>query len=153
MATVFCLRACRELSLPPKRLHTTLLRALRAEGWAGEIPELLAAVERAVAASGERDLLVRADFPMLVARLGRAAMSAGALPPYADLKRDAVAAFSRVYVERVMALARSNQSQAAKLAGLDRANFRRLVASLPETLESPDAVAELFDDAARRLVR
>jgi hypothetical protein len=80
-------------------------------------------------------------------------MSAGALPPYADLKRDAVAAFSRVYVERVMALARSNQSQAAKLAGLDRANFRRLVASLPETLESPDAVAELFDDAARRLVR
>jgi hypothetical protein len=52
-----------------------------------------------------------------------------------------------------MALARSNQSQAAKLAGLDRANFRRLVASLPETLESPDAVAELFDDAARRLVR
>jgi DNA-binding NtrC family response regulator len=153
MATVFCLRACRELSLPPKRLHTTLLRALRAEGWAGEIPELLAAVERAVAASGERDLLVRADFPMLVARLGRAAVSAGALPPYADLKRDAVAAFSRVYVERVMALARSNQSQAAKLAGLDRANFRRLVASLPETLESPDAVAELFDDAARRLVR
>jgi DNA-binding NtrC family response regulator len=153
MATVFCLRACRELSVPPKRLHTALLRALRAEDWPGEIPELVAAVERAVAAAGERELLVRADFPQLVARLGRAARGAQALPPYADLKRDATAAFSQVYVERVMTLARSNQSQAAKLAGMDRANFRRLVASIPETLESPETVAELFDDAARRLLR
>jgi DNA-binding NtrC family response regulator len=153
MATVFCLRACRELSLPPKRLHTTLLRALRAEEWPGEIPELVAAVERAVASTGERDLLVRADFPLLAARLGRAARGAEALPPYADLKRDAVATFSRVYVERVMSLARSNQSQAAKLAGLDRANFRRLVASIPDTIDSPEIVAELFDDAVRRLTR
>ena len=48
--------------------------------------------------------------------------------PYAELKEDLVARFTRAYVQALMARAGGNQSAAAKMAGLDRSYLGRLVA-------------------------
>ena len=47
--------------------------------------------------------------------------------PYADAKDHAVDAFDRAYVERLMKRAGGNVSEAARQAGMDRSNFRRLL--------------------------
>jgi DNA-binding NtrC family response regulator len=47
--------------------------------------------------------------------------------PYADAKDRAGAMFDRTYVERLLKRAEGNLSEAARQAGMDRSNFRRLV--------------------------
>ena len=47
--------------------------------------------------------------------------------PYADAKERASMSFDRAYVERLMARTGGNVSEAARQAGMDRSNFRRLL--------------------------
>jgi DNA-binding NtrC family response regulator len=47
--------------------------------------------------------------------------------PYAEAKRRLVAAFDEAYTSDLMRRAGGNMSEAARLAGLDRSNFRRLL--------------------------
>ena len=47
--------------------------------------------------------------------------------PYAEAKDHAVEAFDQAYVDRLMKRAGGVVSEAARMAGMDRSNFRRLV--------------------------
>jgi DNA-binding protein Fis len=51
--------------------------------------------------------------------------------PYAEAKARLVAQFEASYTEEVMRRAGGNKTEAAKLAGLDRGNFRRLLKKKP----------------------
>jgi DNA-binding NtrC family response regulator len=117
-----------------RRIAVDALRALRDNPWPGNVGELRGAVEHAVVmARGE--VILSADLP-----LGRPDEDAGddADPPlladaevlelpYAEAKDQAVSAFDRAYVERRMKHTGGNVSEAARLAGMDRSNFRRLL--------------------------
>jgi DNA-binding NtrC family response regulator len=47
--------------------------------------------------------------------------------PYSEAKRRAMLAFDESYVQATLKRADGNVSSAARLAGLDRSNFRRLI--------------------------
>ena len=47
--------------------------------------------------------------------------------PYADAKERANQSFDKAYVERLMHRTSGNVSEAARQAGMDRSNFRRLL--------------------------
>ena len=46
--------------------------------------------------------------------------------PYAEAKRRLLAEFDAAYVRGILERARGNRSEAARLARLDRSNFKRL---------------------------
>src|SRR5262249_2361147 len=116
------------------------LRALRDHAWPGNVRELENAIEHAVVmARGEAVMPV--DLPFHRSRAtaegggggggggGGEFLLGGALAelPYADAKERASAAFDKEYIERIMARTSGNVSEAARQAGMDRSNFRRLL--------------------------
>jgi transcriptional regulator with GAF, ATPase, and Fis domain len=46
--------------------------------------------------------------------------------PFAEAKETVVSNFEREYIESLMARTQGNLAESARLAGMDRANFRRL---------------------------
>jgi two-component system response regulator HydG len=46
--------------------------------------------------------------------------------PYADAKREALKVFHRAYLDTLLGRTEGNVAEAARRAGLDRANFRRV---------------------------
>jgi DNA-binding NtrC family response regulator len=119
------LRATLErLGLPPKRVSPDALRALRAEPWPGNVPELWARVERA-AVSASHEVLTLGDFGL--ERKAAPPRRGGPPPAYAEARHSELVAFERAYVEDVLSHAGGNVTRASEIAGMDRANFRRLV--------------------------
>ena len=123
-----------------RRIGVEAMRALRDHPWPGNVRELEGAIEFAsVMARG--DAILPADLPPSLSpaaepggagRGRRRAPTAGALPaelaelPYAEAKERSIEAFDRAYVEQLMDRAGGNVSEAARRAGIDRSNFRRL---------------------------
>jgi DNA-binding NtrC family response regulator len=115
-----------------KRISVEALRKLRENPWPGNVRELSATIEHAVVmARGEA--IVPADLP--TAQEERRDDD-DAPPPggkdlteesYAEAKEKVVSAFDRAYVEQLLKRASGNVSEAARLSGLDRSNFRRLM--------------------------
>lgn len=66
--------------------------------------------------------------------------------PYADAKERAVDAFDKAYVERLMKRADGNVSEAARQAGMDRSNFRRLLKKVRARQAGPGAGADEKDE-------
>jgi DNA-binding NtrC family response regulator len=115
-----------------RRIAGEALRLLRGYAWPGNVGELRGVIEHAVVmARGE--VLSPADLPIgreedAGADEGVAFATGEVLElPYAEAKEQAVAGFDEAYVERRMKKARGNVSEAARLAGMDRSNFRRLM--------------------------
>lgn len=117
-----------------KRISVEALRLLRENPWPGNVRELEATIEHAVVmARGEA--IVPADLP--VAHEERGDDDEGPIPMfrgedlteggYAEIKDRVVNTFDQVYVERLLKRVGGNVSEAARLAGMDRSNFRRLV--------------------------
>jgi DNA-binding NtrC family response regulator len=118
-----------------RRIAAEALKLLRAHAWPGNVEELRRAVEHAtVMARGDvilpGDLLIGKEdedrgeddgAPALIADGEALELS------YAEAKDRAVAAFDEAYVERRMKRTGGNVSEAARLSGLDRSNFRRLL--------------------------
>jgi DNA-binding NtrC family response regulator len=124
-----------------RKITGEALRALRRHDWPGNVGELQRAVSHAVVmARGEA--IGTADLPFgqeeeeedddavgggdddgsrLVA--GREVLDR----PYPEAKEEAMAAFDRVYVARRLDQAAGNVSEAARLAGMDRSNFKRIL--------------------------
>jgi DNA-binding NtrC family response regulator len=128
----FAPRAGKEI----RRIGVEALRKLREHAWPGNVRELGSVIEHAVVMA-RGDVILPADLP-----LGHAvetdedaeppgpAMIAGEEVfemPYADAKDHAVEAFDQMYVDRLMKRAGGNVSEAARLAGMDRSNFRRIL--------------------------
>ena len=111
------------------------LELLCSQPWPGNVRELENAIERAVVFC--RDSIQRADLgltqpytPVVTKALGASAVG---LPPgltelpYREAKAQALSVFDSFYFTALRESTQRNVSQAAKKAGLDRANFRRAV--------------------------
>jgi DNA-binding NtrC family response regulator len=117
-----------------RRIAVEALRALRDHPWPGNVGELRGAVDHAVVMA-RGDAILPADLPLDPPDEGEGDADAPDLLagaevlelPYAEAKDQAVTAFDRAYVERRMKQTSGNVSEAARLAGMDRSNFRRLL--------------------------
>jgi two-component system response regulator HydG len=129
----YALRSGREVS----KLSLEAIRALQQHPWPGNVRELENAIEYAVVFS-KGDTVMPADLPF-----GRGdAASAGAVfdrksglsvprsmvdLPYKNAKQRALEAFEAAYFRALLERTGGNVSQAARQAGLDRSNFRRVL--------------------------
>jgi DNA-binding NtrC family response regulator len=115
-----------------KRIGPEALRFLREQPWPGNVRQLENAIEHAVVmARGES--IMPTDFPSFSRDEAAASEDDGADAdilaelPYAQAKEKAALAFDRSYVERLLKRTAGNVSEAARQAGMDRSNFRRLL--------------------------
>jgi two-component system response regulator HydG len=107
-----------------KRIEPDALQLLCAYGWPGNVRELQNAIERSVLLA--RDEVITLD--VLPPSVGRVSTGERVLRrPYALPLAAALAAFERSYLEHTVAEARGNIAEAARSAGVDRSNFRRLM--------------------------
>ena len=122
------------------RIGAEALRSIRAHDWPGNIRELESVVERAVVHAkketlvpGDIDLSQATEFdlPTISETL---TMGPSVLDlPYNTAKERVVDAFHQAYAARLLKATANNISEAARQAGLDRSNFRRLFkAMLPK---------------------
>jgi two-component system response regulator HydG len=142
-------KLARRMGRAPKRVTPEAMTVLRAYSWPGNVRELEHAIEHAfVLAQG--DMIHEADLPPVILEPSAGASVApprtvppvsGSAPvpgsyaadgdlfelPYAEAKRRAMIAFDEGYVREVLERSNGNLSAAARHAGLDRSNFRRIV--------------------------
>jgi DNA-binding NtrC family response regulator len=107
-------------------LPADVIEALEARSYAGNVRELRNAV-RAYAAIGELHTPYTAHSSGIVTTL-EPPISFDA--PYLEQRDELVDRFTHRYVEELLRKTNGNQTQAAKLAGLDRTYFGRLLAKL-----------------------
>ena len=113
----------------PPGLAPDALEAMVAYAWPGNVRELENAVLHAIALHHE-DVIGRASLPVQIAGRSRAATAPTVDDDSLSLteaKRRATAAFERRYLVKVMEKSKGSVSEAARLSGLDRTNFRRLL--------------------------
>ena len=116
----------------PPQLSPEALEAMTNYAWPGNVRQLENAVLHAIALH-HGTVIGPESLPAQVA--GRstrngdraAATDDGELTPLTEAKRKAGAAFEKRYLTRVMEQSKGSVSEAARLAGLDRTNFRRLL--------------------------
>jgi DNA-binding NtrC family response regulator len=122
-------------------LDGAALDLLMTSDWPGNVRELENAIERAVVLS-TGDVLVRADLAGVVAGVASSAVTRTSrrpvLLPLASAKQD----FERDYLQRLMTQTQGSLPDAARLAGLDRSNLRRLLRrfDLLQDGEGPESV-------------
>jgi DNA-binding NtrC family response regulator len=121
-----------------KRIGTETLRVLREQPWPGNVRQLENALEHAVVMT-RGDCIMPADLPSFsqdeeplfeetTARVPSTLWDETLVDlAYAEAKDQAGLMFDRTYVERLLQRADGNMSEAARQAGMDRSNFRRLV--------------------------
>ncbi len=119
-----------DLALP--RLGKTALRALKAHTWPGNVRELQNVMEHAVVMLEPGAEVRSEDLPFLAVPPGPedeglAADGAGADGSYYDARDKLLAKFDKQFLQRVIARAGGNLSKAARLAGIDRTTFYRLM--------------------------
>jgi two-component system, NtrC family, response regulator HydG len=107
----------------------SLLELFMAHDWPGNVRELENVVERAmVLCRGDTVTPDLAPPSLRAARPVSTPAESGPLPPLAEA-RDG---FVRRYVERTLDVTRGNVAEAARIAGMDASNFRRLVKRLED---------------------
>ncbi len=118
----------------PPSLSPDALEAMTGYPWPGNVRELENAVEHAIALH-HGEVIGHESLPSTITR-GAAPSTAppadsgpetGELQPLTEAKRKAGAAFEKRYLVAAMERAKGSVSEAARLAGLDRTNFRRLL--------------------------
>lgn len=111
------------------------LIAMQRHDWPGNVRELQSVVERAVLLSGDHELreedLGLPSRPTMTGDMERFAIPDLLLPAGHEIFRDAkdrmVRQFERTYLVQVMAAVDGNVSRAARLAGMQRRDFQRLL--------------------------
>jgi DNA-binding NtrC family response regulator len=134
LAYHFLQKYARRVGREVKRLSPDAMQLLRAYAWPGNVRELEHAIEHAVVLA-QGDAVQPQDLPIQRARLTEAppsdaparAPSSELDLPYPEAKRRALDRFDRLYVRELLKRSGGNLSEAARQAGLDRSNFRRIV--------------------------
>ena len=118
----------------PPMFSAEALEALVGYGWPGNVRELENAVLHAIALRRGQEIGPESLPPQIAGRPKNGnGHSNGALESeelgssLTEAKRRAASDFERRYLRRVMEKARGSVSEAARLSGLDRTNFRRLL--------------------------
>jgi DNA-binding NtrC family response regulator len=151
LANHFLQKLARSMQREPRRLAPDAVRAICEYGWPGNVRELEHAMEHAMVL-GQHDVITAGDLPFArqPATLREISTLPGAGPgralpvlgesidparavlgdlaelPYTEAKRRLVAMFDDAYTADALRRSGGNMSEAARLAGLDRSNFRRL---------------------------
>jgi DNA-binding NtrC family response regulator len=106
------------------------MEALTCARWVGNVRELENVIERAVVLTS-REVVDIEDLPPAFRQPVRGGaeveMASLAHLPYAEAKRLAMRAFERRYLSSLLERHGNNISSAARAAGVDRSNFRRLL--------------------------
>ena len=104
-----------------------VLEVLLEYDWPGNVRELENVIERAVVLVAEGTMIQRSHLPdkLLEAHIGGGTPLRGI--SYREAKQQAVDSFNKEFLERLLQMSQGNISQAAKLAQMDGANFRRLM--------------------------
>ncbi len=117
----------------PPSLSPDALEAMTSYSWPGNVRELENAILHAIALH-HGDVIGPESLPSAIYGRSRStAAAAGStgddatLEPLTEAKRRASAEFEKRYLTKVMERAKGSVSEAARLAGLDRTNFRRLL--------------------------
>ncbi len=123
LAYLFVRRAAERFGVPPKRLSRDAVQALRAWTWPDNTHELEAVIVRALT-SCPTEVITPGDLGLRTSEPRRHRAGLGA---YAEERAAAIAAFERDYLKAVLEHTGGNVTQAAKVAGMDSANFRRVL--------------------------
>ncbi|NUP05499.1 MAG: sigma-54-dependent Fis family transcriptional regulator [Polyangiaceae bacterium] len=123
LAYTFLREAADRYGLPAKRISAEALRSLKHSPFPGNVPELRTLMEQA--ATIPRDVLALGDFGF--ERPNSARRKLESPTSYVAARRVELESFERRYVEAVLSFAGGNITRAAEIAGMDRANFRRLM--------------------------
>jgi DNA-binding NtrC family response regulator len=154
LANHFVQKFARSMQREQKRLSPEATRALREYQWPGNVRELEHAIEHAMVLA-QRDVVTVTDLPFArspaavreMAPVPTKAAAAVAPPPsgpsvhdptrgmladlarlpYTEAKRRLLSLFDETYTAEVLRTTGGNMSEAARRAGLDRSNFRRLL--------------------------
>jgi len=141
LAQHFLRKFARKSGKDVKRLAPDALSTLTAYSWPGNVRQLENAIERAVVLA-RGDEITSDDLPDAIggnAHLPTAQVVGSvsdavdlvaktlADVPYAEAKRRVVRDFDRAYANQLLERSKGNVSEAARLAGLDRSNFRRVL--------------------------
>ena len=129
------------------RLDPAAMRTLSSYAWPGNVRELENAIQHALAMVPDDELGVDALPARITGSRGRriaeeSPASAGVVHidgqtgadvswaddvPFRDAKKQAQETFESAYLRRLLGRTEGNVSEAARIAGLDRSNFRRLL--------------------------
>jgi DNA-binding NtrC family response regulator len=129
LALHFVARHRRELAREVQEIAPDALAALEAWSWPGNVRELENVIERALVL-GRGPRLEVEDLPEKLRGASappRAAGGGAEVVGYMLARQKAIDEFERVYVDDLLARAGGNISEAARLAGLDRSNFKRIL--------------------------
>jgi len=132
LARHFLNQAAAKSQKPITKIAPEALACLQASLWPGNVRELENALERAVILAAD-DTIRIADLPAEIA-LAQSSSLLFATPeapllalPYLQAKERALAFFHQRYLRGLLLKTGGNIARAARLSGLDRSNFRRLI--------------------------
>ncbi len=133
---------------PMTTIEPEALALLAASDWPGNVRELENAIERAVVLSRGESLSAAqlAGLVTTTASLPSSLTLTSPLAPLAEAKQS----FERSYVRRLMLQADGKLSDAARIAGLDPSNLRRLLRRFEAESNDPDAPASSVEVTSRR---
>ncbi|HKQ71412.1 MAG TPA: sigma-54 dependent transcriptional regulator [Polyangiaceae bacterium] len=142
LAYHFLRKYARRMERDVARIGVEAMRLLRDQKWPGNVRELEHAIEHAVVMA-KGDTIVPGDLPSnkehgtpnydedasIPQDEGEMLPDLGDLTdlPYARAKKQALEIFEQAYLEAVLRRTGGNVSEAARQAGLDRSNFRRVL--------------------------
>lgn len=141
LADHFLRQAAQRTGAPARRVSPEAMRQLRAQSWPNNLDELCSVVERAVILS-QKETLFPGDLSPATpdpptdteaTMTNKNDFSGLSLPPgwdelpYADAKERALDSFHAAYLGVLLRRTGGNISEAARRAGLDRSNFRRVL--------------------------
>jgi DNA-binding NtrC family response regulator len=115
-------KICRLEQIPVKQISPQGLWRLTEDRWPGNVRQLENALEAAIALSGERQILIPADFPAAGAdsKFQAAAASGISVPDHGLDFEQTVSQFERSILMQAMEKTAGNKKQAADMLGLKR---------------------------------
>ena len=127
LAHFFLRRFSKKMGKNISEIPQDVLEVLRVYDWPGNVRELENVIERAVVLAAEDTMIELSHLPdkLLEAHTDGGTLLQGR--SYREAKQQAMDAFNKEFMERLLRMSNGNISQAAKQAKMDGANFRRLM--------------------------